>query len=410
MSHIPIRYDSSYLTPGMRPMPAFPRWTEGVETAQKLVNQYLESRRGEVAKEPPGGTLKHPYFVPGAHYHHLWDWDAYFMSEAAWTDEMAPYAEGSLRNLLGSVGSNGRPPKLIRGDGSLDMQHPIPLHAAWTVLICERRGDWSLAEEWWKTLLAIQNWHNHHTRLPSGLYFWLSMSGPGFDNHPGVYGRPPRTVAGVDLNSFHYREFRAWERLSSQLGRANPFEGESERLAEAIQLYLFDPVDRFYYNLDLCGDATQTTKQELTWPVHLKFRHIAGVMPLWAGLTGEAEAKSIIEEHMLNEEAFLAAGGIRSMSRKEPLYNNVPMANPSNWQGPIWVLSTALGIDALRNYGYEREAEDVAGRIVKLLAADIAANKTIHEFYHGDTGAPLLSPGFLSWNFLAYDLLRGGAV
>ncbi len=408
MSRIPIRYDSSYLTREMQPKPPFLPWIEDVEAAQDLVNQYLQTRWREVANNPRGGTLTNPYFVPGVHYHHLWDWDAYFMSKAAWSDEMALYAEGSLRNLLSAVGDNGRPPKLIRSDGTLDMQHPIPLHAAWTVLVCEYRGDWSYAAEWWETLMAVQQWHNQHSQLSSGLYFWLSMSGPGFDNHPGVYGRPPGSVAGVDLNSFHYREYRAWDRIASALGRANPFKGESEHLASAIQTYLFDPVDRYYYNLDLCHDKSQTTKQEVTWPVHLKFRHIAGIMPLWAGLTQEAEAKVIIEEHILNEEAFLAPGGLRSMSRQEPLYNNTPMANPSNWQGPIWVLSTVLGVEALRTYGYNLEAVEVAGWLVKLLAADIAANGTIHEFYHGDTGAPLLSPGFLSWNLLAYNLIRGG--
>jgi putative isomerase len=66
-------------------------------------------------------------------------------------------------------------------------------------------------------------------------------------------------------------------------------------------------------------------------------------------------------------------------------------------------------VRALHAAGRDAAANDVAGRLVRTLAADIAANGTIHEFYHAETGQPLLSPGFLSWNMLAHGLWTGGS-
>lgn len=403
-----IEYDRRYLTPAMTPLGAVERWSDGDETAQQVVDRYLDGCWRSAARDARGGALAHPYFVPGGHYDHLWDWDAYFMAAAAWSEELYPYAEGSLLNLLDATDASGRPPKLIRADGSLDLQHPIPLHAQWMVLVCERRGDWERAARYWDRMVAIQRWYDATTLTESGLFRWISMAGPGFDNHPGVYGRPDGTVIGVDLNSFHLREFDAWERMAAELGRANPWAGRGARLRNAMNDRLFDPVDCFYYNVDDSGATAPRTNQAVTWPVHLKFRHIAGVLPLWAAAADEERAAQVIDDHLLDDEGFLSPFGIRSLSKREPLYNNEPMANPSNWQGPVWVLTTALTVRALRAAGRDAAAKDVAGRLVRTLAADIVANGTIHEFYHAETGQPLLSPGFLSWNLLAYGLWTDG--
>ena len=45
-----------------------------------------------------------------------------------------------------------------------------------------------------------------------------------------------------------------------------------------------------------------------------------------------------------------------------------------------------------------------------MLAADIRACGEMHEYYDGDTGAPVVNPGFQNWNLLAINMgawLRG---
>jgi putative isomerase len=82
------------------------------------------------------------------------------------------------------------------------------------------------------------------------------------------------------------------------------------------------------------------------------------------------------------------------------------MANPSNWQGPIWGLTTFLTCYGLARYGYVAEAKRIATRLVSLMSDDIRHNGTIHEYYDAETGAPLFNPGFISWNTLGSRILE----
>ena len=107
----------------------------------------------------------------------------------------------------------------------------------------------------------------------------------------------------------------------------------------------------------------------------------------------------------MDEEQYLSPAGVRSHSKADvQIYNNVVMGGPSNWQGPVWGLSTVLSIYGLLNYGYRDEAKELARRILNTFAADIEQNGCLHEYYHGDTGQPLLKPGFLNWNLLVMNL------
>ncbi len=87
------------------------------------------------------------------------------------------------------------------------------------------------------------------------------------------------------------------------------------------------------------------------------------------------------------------------------VYNNVPMGNPSNWQGPVWGLSTFLTAYGMAKYGYKKEALDAAYRLIRTFAADINQNGCVHEYYHGDTSQPVIRPYFLSWNMLAVKII-----
>ena len=109
---------------------------------------------------------------------------------------------------------------------------------------------------------------------------------------------------------------------------------------------------------------------------------------------------------LMDEKQFLSIAGVRSHSKADTqIYNNEPMGGPSNWQGPVWGLSTVLNVYGLVRYGYKDEAKEIARRILNTFASDIEQNGTLHEYYDGDTGQPVLKPGFLNWNLLTFRLL-----
>jgi alpha,alpha-trehalase len=88
----------------------------------------------------------------------------------------------------------------------------------------------------------------------------------------------------------------------------------------------------------------------------------------------------------------------------------------SNWQGPVWINTNYLYYLALKRYGFNEEAHDLAGWLSRMLLADIQASGSMHECYDGDTGKGLAPtaeqtrdhkfPGFVGWNLLVLDMLQ----
>jgi len=61
----------------------------------------------------------------------------------------------------------------------------------------------------------------------------------------------------------------------------------------------------------------------------------------------------------------------------------------SNWQGPIWINTNYLYFLALKRYGFDDEAAQLAGILGRLVLADIHRWGSMHECYHAETGEGL---------------------
>jgi len=114
---------------------------------------------------------------------------------------------------------------------------------------------------------------------------------------------------------------------------------------------------------------------------------------------------------------MLSGYSLRSLSKQDPDYNNVSMIDPySNWQGPIWINANYLHFIALKRYGFEKEAAQLAGMLGRMVLADIGKWGAMHENYNAETGEGLAptadqSPGkvfagFVGWNLLVQDMLE----
>jgi putative isomerase len=357
---------------------------------------------------PPRKEMRHPYLVPGAIYDQLWDWDAYFMGMGV-LDSHTEFYRGSILNFLEKIRPDGQPAKLIRADGTVNYEDlAYPIQAQWCAAVCHQTGDVDWLTGWWPRLAACRAWYEAHCMRRRGLFRQPISRGAGLDNDPVIYGRRPETVALVDMNCFHFREYQALAWLGGKLGKRREsaeYHAKAERLKQAINEYMWDPIDGMFYHLDL-SDHDHVTRQKITWELPYKVRSAASLFVLWGGVADQEKAQRVIEEHVLNPAEYLSDFGIRSLAKNERMYNNAMMGDPSNWQGPIWGLITPLVAYGLAHYGYREAALEVGERLVAVFAADLHANGTLHEYYHAETGNPVFNPGFLSWNLLALRIME----
>ena len=130
----------------------------------------------------------------------------------------------------------------------------------------------------------------------------------------------------------------------------------------------------------------------------------SGFLAMWSGIATQEQAERMVRENLLDENAFWAPWGVRTLSKYEKMYVVKPSGNPSCWLGPIWGVSNYLVFRGLVKYGFYREAEELAKKTVFLLEKDLAACGELHEYYDPESGAPILNPGFQNWNLLSLNM------
>jgi len=397
------------------PMPELQRHT--VPPADLATVRLVTEAKLPLVLRGPVAMFSHPWLQPGASYRNvLWDWDALFCGIAlAARGTGAQHLAGSALNLLAHQASDGSVPYNVNlGKPSPILGRPRPSDSAYNsckpilaqmlVLAARNSGDWAQAVTAYPALVRhAEHWNQTQYVERFGLYTWRSHRGNGTDNHPALYGRPFDSSAGPDLNTYFVREFQALAILAGKLGLASEqarWRQAAEDLTVAINRHLWDPVDGCCYHGDVQSRAISETNQPVTWVVPLKYKAWTAVMPLWAQLLPTANAVRFIGEHLLNPAEFWAPHGIYSLARNEAHFNVAASENPSNWQGPVWIIANYLSFRALLNYGFRAEAAELARKTVSLLAEDIRRTGTLHECYEPETGAPIMKPDFINWNLL----------
>ena len=197
-------------------------------------------------------------------------------------------------------------------------------------------------------------------------------------------------------------ELKALVACAEDLGE-NPslWEGLKENLSRAIEQWMWDPIDGTYYCIDVGTGNPGPVRTPANWAVPLKIRTCGMWMPLWADVASSKRAERVVHEHILNPDHMRSPVGLRTMSKMEPAYQIFANYNPSDWCGPVWVMNTYLGWEALRRYGYTSEAALLAADHLGMLTRDLDTNGCLHEYYHPDTGEGLTHAGFVNWNTCA---------
>ncbi|MDR1280001.1 MAG: glycogen debranching protein [Opitutaceae bacterium] len=418
----------------------------------------------------PAGCLNHPFIVPGAQYGaELWDWDAYWttlgllhLTRAVGDDglhsEAIRHGEGSLLNFFEHQAPSGAIPIMMRADNpdvfdctgnqGIERNHAKPVfgqlalaledarhrgagvppasgvaRASLPVSVASPHGvqpsglqSFSLS----RTIPALDRfysyWESRYRHAGTGLLVWGSDVAIGVDNDPTTYARPHFSSANLLLNCLYHADLEAAATLAERIGEntlATRWRARADEIAHAIRIHCWDERDAFFYTLDVqCADHRATLIPwakpgvPLAWPaLPMRIQMFTGFLPLWRGIATPAQAEAL-RRHATNPDTFAAPVGIRSLSRREPMFNLAVSSNPSNWNGPVWILSNYLVWQGLLRYDFTTEANELASRTLRLLEADIVTHDATHEYYDPDTGRPIMNKGFISWNLLACAMLE----
>ena len=357
----------------------------------KFICDYIKANWRSSMNEPVG-TLKYKFLDPAADYRgQLWDWDSFFCGMALIDvyDDTADYLEGCVRNFIDNQADDGSIPYMIDVGGKKDFTYALPISdrknrdskselnsikpllAQMAKMVYEKKKDISFYDDIYPALRR-HIWHWENTQITNiGLFVWRSQRGSGTDNHPAVYGRPLNSSMAVELNCFMFLEYSAMSSIANEIGKTDDskiFYDKACILTEKINSHMWDPVDEIYYHLDAMSKDPKVNNQKITWDVPLKFKTWTSFVPMYAEIAPKHYADLLVKKHLLNKDEFWSEYGVRTMAKNEPAYNTAETSNPSNWQGPIWIISTYIVFKGLLNYGYINEARKIAENVLKFVS------------------------------------------
>lgn len=348
--------------------------------------------------KPPQGLLKYQYLVPSGPYFQLFDWDTYFMGVALSYDHVGEPLADSVQDFLSFVDANaddpGYVPREIAPDGLWalpEMCKPFLAQAAYRASLTMGSAEW--LRPWYSKLAQTLEFWENTRRAADGFFRWYNGVESGVDNNPAVIDRPADVTEGVDLQCYLYREYRAMSLLAAKLGNqdgAAKYSRKADNLRQKIRDQMWSETEGMFLNID---SRTGIPIRIKTW---------TNFVPLWAGVATTGQARRMIEDHLLNPKEFWAPEGIRTLSPDEPLYD----PHHGYWRGPVWVVSSYLVMHGLMNYGYTKEARELAERTQALLVADLNKTGGMNENYNPEDGTPTAGGHFVSWDLLGEHIVE----
>ena len=282
--------------------------------------------------------------------------------------------------------------------------------------IAKRGGGKDMLPSWLDSLNRFYECYtDRYLHSATGLYLWANDIAIGVDDDPASWGRPPFSSASLFLNCFMYKDLIAAAELGQKSGRKKLSEiwhSKADHLKKAINKFCWDKRDGIFYSVDtLCRQNLSNHRLfgqlninlEPFWKcLPLKVMSWSCFLPMWCEIASPEQAEQMVNEHLLNVNRFWSDFGIRTLSADEKMYSPAAgRGNPSNWLGPIWIISNYIIHESLKNYGFDASANELAIKTKKLLYADFNINGHLHENYNPETGKGISAPGFWNWNMLA---------
>ena len=216
-------------------------------------------------------------------------------------------------------------------------------------------------------------------------YFWLIERYRRLSYDVAMIAeRYEQHVEDVVVNVFYALALRALARLDNEHG--DVYAARAEQTESALLERCYDERRGLFF--DLAG-AGERPLEMSTW---------SSLAPLALPTVAENVRRRLVEEHLLNPRRYRAACGFPSVSIEEPAFHP-GFALWRCWRGPAWMNTAWLLVPAMRELGYEQDAD----RVVRSL--EVAVDRYgYREYYNPLTGRGLAAKGF-GFSTLIVDLL-----
>ncbi|MDF1548175.1 MAG: trehalase family glycosidase [Bacteroidales bacterium] len=352
----------------------------------------------------PAGALKHNGIFPSAAYHGFygfWSWDSWKHATALSLFNL-DLARESIRSMFDFQNEAGMVADCVYQDSTennwRDTKAPLAAWAVWKIF--EKSNDTAFIKEMYPKLIRYHNWwYTNRDVNKNGICEYGSTDGTliaakwesgmdnavRFDNTKLLQSSPTAwsmNQESVDLNVFLQKEKEYLGKMASINNKsedAHDFFVESSELKEIINNYFWSENGDYFF------DYNFETKK------HINEYGPEGWLALWTGIADKDKAAKI-KSLMMDENRFNTKIPLPTLDAANEKFNPLK----GYWRGPVWIDQLWFGIEGLKNYGYNAEAEQLRWKFLTN-AEGLLSDHPIRENYHPVTGQGLNAAHF-SWS------------
>ncbi|NNJ70751.1 MAG: trehalase, partial [Kiritimatiellales bacterium] len=280
----------------------------------------------------------------------------------------------------------------------INSKPPLASWAVWAVF--QETGDTGFLEEMYPKLLKYHRWWYANRDLDqNGLCEYGSVNDefkrPGFESgmdHAARFADAQlvKHAAGysydqesVDLNAYLWQEKGFLAKMADRLNRSDDagiLRAEAERLRGTILGRFWDDETGYFYDWSL-----RENKQ-------IQIVGCEGWTPLFTGLATPEQAERV-KRMMFDPERFGTGVLLGTLEHGNKLFDPVN----GYWRGPIWLDQAYFGIQGLRTYGFNEEADRLTHLLLTGLEGLADSGGAIRENYNPLDGTGLKAHHF-SWS------------
>jgi len=185
----------------------------------------------------------------------------------------------------------------------------------------------------------------------------------------------------VDLNSFLFLEKLYLEKICTIVKegkQAAKHKSDANKLRDSIQKVFYDSKTTFFYDRVMNTDNLIAEQGSEGWH------------PLWVGAATKEQAEAVVKV-LFDTTKFNTKVPFPTIA-----FDNKKFDPNGYWRGPVWLDQVYFAINGLRQYGYNKEADDLTIKLFRNLGG-INENAPIYENYQPATGKGIKAPNF-SWS------------
>lgn len=376
----------------------FKRDTAYIDLAAKCMSTLVSNWR---AAE---GEYQHDGLFPSHHqqwFHGFWSWDSW--KHAAALARFEPeLAKDQVRAMFDLQNAEGMVPDVIfrdQDDEAHNYRNTKPPLASWAVKeIYEQTGDKAFVEEMMPKLLLYHNWWNKRRNYEAKELFsygaedatlvaakWES----GMDNaarfdFTTIHRYRPQKHGSVDSKSVDLNCYLWWEEnILEELLR------HCEGDYELKRFFSDSPADEFWDKHDLYFFDLKIQKGYV--PMHVDVLGPEGWTPLFTEAATQEQAQAV-RDKIMDESIFNTHVPFPTLEASHEEFA------PENgyWRGPVWIDQAYFGIKGLRNYGFNKEADELTIKLLQNCDGMLDSDAPLRENYNPLTGDGLNAKHF-SW-------------